>query len=77
MNRKYTVILLYPEYTDAGSWPESYVAWVEGESQEDAIAEARMEAKDNYEAEYEGEINDPTDFEVIGVVEGHHKVYGE
>ena len=68
--KPYTVILQYPDYCSDDD--DYYVAWVEGPTRDRAIHVAR-----NIAAQSCISTNDPTDFAVVGVIEGHHTVYGE
>ena len=70
--KQYTVLLLYPDYAADEFGKETYLAWVEAESPEDAVLTAQEEAippwadpPGNYDPE-EG-----AGFYPLLVVEGH------
>ena len=64
--KPYSVLLLYPEYADDTGY-ETYYAFVEAVDPTEAVTGARREA-----AEQNAEIDDPTDFHPLLVIEGHH-----
>jgi len=67
--KKYTVILLYPEYVQEYDEPESFVAWVQQESVGCAVAQAKRVMLCAAEC---GEMGDPpgSDIPVVAVFEG-------
>lgn len=68
--KNYTVLLLYPDYIADEFGKETYLAWVEAESPEQAIAKAQTMAwVDNTEGEDDNLVHD--DFHPLLVVEGH------
>lgn len=63
---KFTVIMLYPDYLSDGA--ETYVAHVEALNQKEACKTARIEA---VEVNDPTAVDDPDDFSVLHVFEGH------
>lgn len=75
--KKYTVILLYPDYVAENYGQETYMTSVEAEDPVAAVAKARSEVLDAALTEadggqYESEYEDPADLFVIAVIEGEH-----
>jgi len=70
--KEYTVILLYPDYIAENHGEETYITYASVKSKASAIKKARKEA-----ARANSDRAFPSDFFVIGVIEGRHKVYGE
>lgn len=69
--RKYTVILRYPDYRRQND-DEIFVDWVEADCLENAVHQVRRKAA--ITPENDRAIEDPTDFALIGVVAGYHKI---
>lgn len=64
--KKYTVILLYPDYmNDTG--PETFIAQVEGEDLEEAWVHAQAKAVVDNDMEFEN----AEDFAVLATFDGH------
>lgn len=68
--KKYSVLLLYPDYSDG---PETYLAHVRAANPTKAVTAARAEAA---EANGFEDDDDPTDFGLLLTVEGHVKDLG-
>ena len=69
--KEYTVILLCPDYLASQYGKETYIAWVEAESPEQAIAKAqKMAWVDNTDGEDDPLV--PDDFHPLMVIHGHH-----
>ena len=69
--KKYTVLLLCPDYVADEFGKETYLAWVEAESPGHAIAQAqKMAWVDNTKGKDDPLV--PDDFHPLLVVEGHH-----
>ena len=64
--RKYTVLLLYPNFREIGEGPETYQAFVEAAKVQDAIHEARFKAEDANCEEFAAD-----DFIPLAVYVGH------
>ena len=62
--KKYTVILLYPEYMSEEFGHETYMTCVSAGTPSQAVALAREEMED---------LDTPTDAFVIAVIEGDHE----
>jgi len=71
--RSWTVILNYPDYaqTGTGNWPETYIDYARARTKEEAAAKVQKKAA----ATVDIGCDDPTDFKVIGVILGSHKVF--
>lgn len=65
---KYTVLLLYPDYTTDNFGQDTYMTSVEADSVIDAQASAQMLAADGH-----CENPKPEDFFVLMVIEGEHQ----
>ena len=66
--KKYTVLLMYPDYISNDYGKETYQAFAAGAGVEDAIKEARQDCiSDNAGAEFDS----PEDLSVLAVYEGH------
>ena len=72
--KKYTVILLYPDFVADEFGHETYMTSVEAKNPKSAVKKARMEVLSASRAENEGEseYEDPTDLFVVAVIEGEH-----
>ncbi len=68
--KKYTVLLLYPDYLANQYGEETYLSWTESKGPEQAISLAQAEAFE--ESEYDPQSGDPSDFAVLICIEGHH-----
>ena len=62
--KKFTILLLYPSYVAETYGQETYQAWVEAASVEEAIEKAQVEASGG---------DSPQDFFVLAAYEGHHE----
>lgn len=66
--KKYTVILLYPDFLASNYGQEIYTAWVEGMNPDHAIAKAELEASsDNFHEA------GPGDWYCLACFQGHIK----
>jgi hypothetical protein len=65
--RKFTVVLLYPDYMADDYGTDLYVAHVEADTPEQSVPLAQAQAAE-YQEEFDG---DPADFAMILVFEGH------
>lgn len=74
---KFTVLLLYPDYLQENG-DDTYQAWVESDTVQEAKEKAQFEAFYRSQAEEDLEGVDVTgshdDFSVLAVYEGHHLV---
>ena len=71
MKKPYSVLLLYPDYIADEFGKETYLAWVEAESPEQAVGEAqRMAWIDNNQGE--DDCLHPDDFFPLITIQGHH-----
>lgn len=71
MKKPYSVLLLYPDYIADEFGKETYFAWVEAESPEQAVyAAQRMAWIDNTEGE--DDLLHPDDFFPLITIQGHH-----
>jgi len=66
--KKFTIIMLYPDYLAHNYGEETYVAHVESEDLQLAIRAAQLEAS---KANAENETVRPVDFAVIFACDGH------
>lgn len=67
--KKWTVILLYPDYAAETYGHDTFMTSVEAEDPEGAVREARDEACDALEER----PDNPEDFFVVAVIEGEHE----
>ena len=72
MTKKYTVILLYPDYMSENYGQETYMTCVDAKNPTEAVANARAEISAGGENEQDEEA-EPTDFFVIAVIAGDHE----
>jgi hypothetical protein len=70
MKLPYTVILLYPDFLSDNYGEETYVAWVEAESPEEAV---KLGQKQVLNANANPEGCRAIDFYPIFACEGHHR----
>jgi len=73
--KKYSVLLLYPDYIAEEYGKETFYAFVEAESSLAAIKAAQQMAADANEVYFEEDTegnNDPADFSALLCIEGHH-----
>jgi hypothetical protein len=70
--KKYTVLLLYPDYmTDGPEGSETYLAWVFAATPVQAVTRAQLDAKEASDYDCDEEQN-PEDFRALAVFKGHH-----
>lgn len=67
--KKWTVILLYPDYMAENYGQETYMTSVDARTPKSAVRKARAEVT----GDGESELQDPTDLFVIAVIEGEHR----
>ncbi len=76
--KRYSVLLLYPDYAATQYGEETYLAHVTGASVEAAMASAQDEAFGDYQGDFEDKGDatvdgrNPADFVVLMCVAGHH-----
>ena len=68
--KKFTVLLLYPDYLASNYGEETYLAHMTAKSVPRAIVAAQREAFD--ENKLEPDDGEPIDFAPLMVIEGHH-----
>ena len=69
--KKYTVLVLRPDYIASEYGKDTYLAHVEAASVGAAQAQAQVEARDSDQEPDDDDWNDPTDYHVQCVFEGH------
>lgn len=67
--KKWTVILLYPDYMAENYGQKTFMTSVDAETPEAAVAAARKEVSESEDTE----LQDPEDMFVIAVIEGEHQ----
>lgn len=68
----WTVILLYPDYMQEQG-TDVYVGWSNKETWEAAVADMKWYVTNIMR----GQVSDPDDFALIGVMEGRHEMHGK
>jgi hypothetical protein len=68
MKRKFTVVLLRPDYMAEEYGKDIYTACVEA----DSIEEAMLAAREQVLAADDGAVEDPDDYHVLLIFVGHH-----
>lgn len=72
-NRRWTVVVRYPDYATS-EWPDDiYTAWVKAADEEAAVVEAQKKALAAQDKETI--IRDAADFGGVAVFPGHHRVW--
>ena len=68
--KPFTVLLLYPDYATSNFGQETYQAWVEARTMQEAKELAQLEAAQHERPPGE-ELDPPDDYHVLAVYEGH------
>ena len=69
--KKFTVLLLYPDYATGNFGQDTYQAWVEASTVQEAKELAQLEAVQREGRADDEELDDPDDYFVLAVYEGH------
>lgn len=73
MKKKYTVLLLYPDYMAATFGHDTYHVWVEAISPHAAFARAQEACAKVNEWELPEDAQAMRDMHLLAIYEGHHK----
>ncbi len=69
--RKFTVLLLYPDYIASNYGPETYLAHVEAKDRVGAIEQGQLQAASDFYTEFDTDDSVAADFFPLAVFEGH------
>lgn len=67
--KKWSVLLLYPDYSTDDYGQETYYAWVKAKNPKEAVTEAQLEAQRHNDSA----IEEPSDFFPLLCIPGHIK----